>query len=95
MDPVAQSTLGALRDIGLPVEQVRTLRKYWFKNVAETDLKKISHKLLANDSIEQVVIGPLKIDKIDIGSQYQFQLVHVPILDLTDEQLVQLSRSGG
>ncbi len=94
MDPVAQSTLGALRDVGLPVEQVRTLRKYWFKNVAETDLKKISHKLLANDSIEQVVIGPLKIDKIDIGSKYQFQLVHVPVLDLTDEQLVQLSRSG-
>ncbi len=94
MDPVAQSTLGALRDIGLPTTQVRTMRKYWVEELAQTELDKLAQKLLANDSIEQVIVGPLSIERIDVGSKYQFGLVRIPITTLTDEQLMQLSRQG-
>ncbi len=94
MDPVAQSTLRALQDLSLPVEQVRTIRKYWLSNVDASALDRLCQKLLANDSIEQVVVGPLKLDRLEVGSPYAFQLVHVAIRDLDDAALMKLSREG-
>jgi phosphoribosylformylglycinamidine synthase len=49
--------------------------------------------LLANDSIEQVVFGPLRMERIHLGSPYQFKLENVPIRDLAGEQLVALSKA--
>lgn len=94
MDPVAQSTLQALQDLSLPVEQVRTLRKYWLSDLESPALQRLCQKLLANDSIEQVVVGPLLLDKLEVGSPYAFQLVHVPIRNLDDAALKLLSREG-
>ena len=94
MDPVAQSTLQALQDMGLPVEQVTTFRKYWLSGVQPAELNQLCQKLLSNDSIERVIVGPLKLDKIDVGQEYQFKLVHTPIRELNDEQLALLSRQG-
>lgn len=94
MDPVAQSTLGALQDLSLPVDQVRTLRKYWLSGLEPAALDRLCQKLLANDSIEQVVVGPLKLDRLEVGTPYSFQLVHVPIRQLDDAALKQLSREG-
>lgn len=94
MDPVAQSTLQALQDLSLPVDQVRTLRKYWLSDLDDVSLNRICNKLLANDSIEQVVVGPLKLDKLDVGTPYEYKLVHVPIRNLDDEALKRLSREG-
>ncbi len=93
-DPVAQSTLQALQDLSLPVDQVRTLRKYWLSNLDQAALDRVCNKLLANDSIEQVVVGPLKLDKLDVGTAYEFKLMHVPIRNLDDEALKRLSREG-
>ncbi|MEZ6080006.1 MAG: phosphoribosylformylglycinamidine synthase subunit PurS [Pirellulaceae bacterium] len=94
MDPVAQSTLQALQDMGLPVEQVTTFRKYWLSEVEPDELDRLCQKLLSNDSIERVVVGPLELDKIDVGTEYQFALKHVSIRDLDDEQLQHLSKQG-
>ena len=94
MDPVALSTLGALRDMGLEVAQVTTLRKVWLSDLTPAELERLCQKLLANDSIERVIVGPLNLTKIDVGSDYQFALQHVPIRQLDDEQLQQLSRQG-
>ena len=94
MDPVAQSTLQALQDLSLPVEQVRTLRKYWLSDVDAASLDRLCQKLLANDSIEQVVVGPLRLDRLEVGTPYTFQLVHVPIRNLDDDALRKLSREG-
>ncbi|MGN6135024.1 MAG: phosphoribosylformylglycinamidine synthase subunit PurL, partial [Aureliella sp.] len=94
MDPVAQSTLEALQDLSLPVDQVRTLRKYWLSDLDASALDRLCQKLLANDSIEQVVVGPLKLDRLEVGTPYSFQLVHVPIRQLDDEELKKLSREG-
>ena len=94
MDPVALSTLQALQDMSLPVEQVTTFRKYWFSNLEPASLNRICQKLLSNDSIERVIVGPLNLERIDVGNAYEFQLVKVSIRQLSDDQLVALSRTG-
>jgi phosphoribosylformylglycinamidine synthase II len=91
-DAVAESTLRAIADFGFKVDSVVTLRKYWLSGVDDARLKVLTTKLLANDSIEQVVVGPLQLKEIHLGSPYQFELQIVPIRELSDEQLLALSK---
>ena len=51
-------------------------------------------KILANDAIEQVVVGPLEFEKLEVGSSYEFQPRRVPLADLDDAALMRLSRQG-
>lgn len=94
MDPVAASTIGAAQDAGFDVHAVRTLRKYWLGEVADSSLDSICRRALSNDAIEQVVVGPLEMDQLDLGAPYEFELVTVPIRELDDEGLNRLSREG-
>ncbi len=94
MDPVALSTLQALQDMSLPVEQVSTFRKYWLSDLDEVALGRVCSKLLSNDSIERVLCGPLNLTKLDVGSEYEFELISVPIRDLDEDGLMTLSRQG-
>ena len=94
MDPVAASTISAARDAGLEVDAVRTLRKYWLGDLAADLLDPICRRALSNDSVEQVVVGPLRLDQLDVGSAYRFELVTVPIRALDEEGLERLSREG-
>ena len=100
MDPVAQSTLKMLRDLKYEVDEVRTFRKYWISSSNSTGpidksvVQRICQKVLSNDSIEQIVVGPLALDHLDVGSPYQFKLTVVPIRDLDAESLMHLSKSG-
>jgi phosphoribosylformylglycinamidine synthase len=92
-DAVAASTQKAIADFGLQADAVITLRKYWLKELDATRLKSLTYKLLANDSIEQVVHGPLTMKEIHLGAPYKFQLEIVPIRDLNGEQLLALSKA--
>jgi len=94
MDPVAQSALAAIRDFEVSAEAVRTFRKYWTAGLDDRSLQQLSQRLLANDAIEQVVIGPLKLSQLELGAPYEFELVTVPLADLDDEGLARLSREG-
>ncbi|MCA9122005.1 MAG: phosphoribosylformylglycinamidine synthase subunit PurL [Planctomycetaceae bacterium] len=94
MDPVAQSALNAIADFGLRVDAVRTLRKFWLPETSAETVRALASRILANDSIEQVVVGPLQFDHLQLGSPYQFELTHVAILDLDDDGLTRLSREG-
>ncbi|KAA5539279.1 phosphoribosylformylglycinamidine synthase subunit PurL [Roseiconus nitratireducens] len=94
MDPVAASTIGAARDIGFDVESVRTIRKYWISGVDDPTFQHICRRALSNDSIEQVVIGPLELEQLNVGTAYEFSLVRVPIRQLSDSELETLSREG-
>lgn len=94
MDPVAQSALSAIADFGLRPEAVRTLRKYWLGDLADDKLKLLCQKVLANDAIEQVVVGPLRLERLEFGSPYKFALVTTPIRELDDDGLMRLSRDG-
>lgn len=94
MDPVAQSALAAIADLDLKADSVRTLRKYWLTEVSDTHLRLLCNKVLANDAIEQVVVGPLPFDHLELGAPYQFEPVTVPLRSLDDDALVRLSREG-
>jgi phosphoribosylformylglycinamidine synthase len=94
MDPVAQSARHAIADFGLPVEEVRTFRKHWVAGLDDAGLRTLSSRVLANDSIEQVVAGPLRLDRLRLGSNYRFELRRVPLRELTDDGLTRLSREG-
>jgi phosphoribosylformylglycinamidine synthase len=94
MDPVAASTVGAARDAGFDVAAVRTMRKYWLDDLDPSSLDAICRRALSNDAIEQVVVGPLEMDQLDVGSPQAFSLVTVPIRQLDDAALQELSKSG-
>ncbi len=94
MDPVALSALTAIADFQLPVHCVRTFKKIWLSDLAPTQLATLCSKVLANDSVEQIIVGPLELTRLDMGQPYQFQLVHVPIRALDDAGLQELSRRG-
>jgi phosphoribosylformylglycinamidine synthase len=94
MDPVAASTQGAIADFGMKADAVRTMKKYWVSGLAEADLPLLCSKLLANDAIEQAVVGPLPFRRLEVGSAYQFKLTTVPIRAMDDEALKELSLKG-
>jgi phosphoribosylformylglycinamidine synthase subunit PurSL len=94
-DNVGQSAMAALIDLGLPVDAVSTCRKYWINaDAVEPDLQKLARRVLANDAIEQVVWGPLALERLSLGSTYRFQLVTIPIRGMSDSELTDLSRRG-
>ena len=94
MDPVALSARQAMIDLGTPAREVRTLRKYWVNGADGKTLDALCDRLLANDSIEQVVKGPLQMKELQLGSHYDFEKLVVDLGSLDDEGLLELSRAG-
>jgi phosphoribosylformylglycinamidine synthase len=94
MDPVAQSAMAAIGDLGIRAEAVRTLKKYWIGRLPEEKLGLLCSKVLANDAVEQVIVGPLGFSRLEVGAPYQFKLVTVPIRQMDDAALERLSRQG-
>ena len=94
MDPVAQSVLSAIADFGIHAEAVRTLKKYWIGGLSDERLAAFASKVLANDAIEQVVIGPLAFDRLEVGSPYEFRLATVPLRQMDDAGMERLSLQG-
>ncbi|REJ64693.1 MAG: phosphoribosylformylglycinamidine synthase subunit PurL [Planctomycetota bacterium] len=94
MDPVAQSALAAIADLEVPVTAVRTMRKMWIAGLADADLDKLAAKVLSNDAIEQVIRGPLDLERLEVGTPYAFELVHVPIRELDTDALNRLSHEA-
>ena len=93
-DPVAQSAMAAIADCGIRAEAVRTLKKYAVGPLAGDRLALLCSKVLANDAIEQVILGPLDFERLQLGSPYEFRLLTVPIRTMDDAALQQLSREG-
>ncbi|MBO0696947.1 MAG: phosphoribosylformylglycinamidine synthase subunit PurL [Zavarzinella sp.] len=95
MDPVAESVLIASKDLGLPLEAVRTFRRYFgTSDLTGPDRELLFRKVLANDAIEQIVTGALKAEHLALGKPYTFKKVTVPLLELDDDGLTKLSRDG-
>jgi len=95
MDPVAESVLIASQDLGLPLQAVRTFRRYFgTPDLKGSDRDLLFRKVLANDAIEQIVAGPLHADHLALGKPYAFKKVIVPLRELNDDGLMKLSRDG-
>jgi phosphoribosylformylglycinamidine synthase len=93
-DPVAESVMAALRDMGANPAGVRTARKYVLlgERIKPAQIDQIARKVLANDVIEDVVIGDDAEPPSPHLKPYELNLVHWPIRDLDDDGLTALSK---
>ncbi|HXD87934.1 MAG TPA: phosphoribosylformylglycinamidine synthase subunit PurL [Urbifossiella sp.] len=95
MDPVAQTILDLARLLKIPVAAVRTFRRYYGPSeIAAADRDVLFRKVLANDAIEQIVVGPLHADHLAIGAKYEFKKLAIPLAKLDDGGLAKLSKDG-
>ncbi|MCC6357124.1 MAG: phosphoribosylformylglycinamidine synthase subunit PurS [Phycisphaerales bacterium] len=95
MDPVAASTLAELKAEGYGVESVRTAWRYRLTGSVRADeLRSIAGRVLANDCIEEVVIGTAGVRPTPRPRVAAFELRHVAIRTLDESELTELSRRG-
>jgi phosphoribosylformylglycinamidine synthase II len=93
-DPVAESVMAAIADMGVKAHNVRTARKYvLLGDIKPSQADTIAKKILANDCIEVVLIGNEAEPPSPHLKPYELQIVHWPIRDLDDDGLVALSKN--
>jgi phosphoribosylformylglycinamidine synthase II len=92
-DPVAESVMAAMADMGVTANNVRTARKYvLLGDIRQSQTNIIAKKILANDCIEDVIIGSEAEPPSPHLKPYELRLVHWPVCDLDDDGLVALSK---
>jgi len=92
-DPVAESVMAAIADMGVKAHNVRTARKYvLLGEITQRHTDTIAKKILANDCIEDCVIGNEAEPPSPHLKPYDLQIVHWPIRELDDDELVALSK---
>lgn len=96
MDPVEYSTLKGIRDLGITeVKSVRTAKQYHLKgHLTEQDVALIVDKVLANKLIQHVVKGVVTSLAPASSPAKAVAVVSVPLQNLKDKDLVQLSKDG-
>jgi len=92
-DPVAESVMTALADMGAAVEHVRTAQKVVLRGEVEAQtVDLIIKRVLANDCIEDCVVGDTAEPPSPHLKPYTLNLTHWPIRDLDDDGLLGLSK---
>lgn len=92
-DPVAESVAAAIADMGTQAEHIRTARKYnIFGELTTEQIELIAKRILGNDCIEIVIYGSDAEPPSPHISPYQFLLTTIPIINLIDQQLEELSK---
>ncbi len=97
MDPVEESTLKGVRDLGIKgAESVKTAKKYIIQGkLSAGQLKTICEKLLYNKLIQHIVkAGTVPEGDCPCLSSYQFHLTTVDLLAASDKKLSELSKKG-
>jgi phosphoribosylformylglycinamidine synthase II len=92
-DPVAESVMTAVADMGIRADNVRTARKYvMLGELSQKQTETIANKILANDCIEDCVIGNEAEPPSPHLKPYELQVLHWPICNLDDDGLIALSK---
>lgn len=91
-DPEAESIQEALPHLGCSASAVTTFRRYAVTGIPADQKEVLCKKVLANESIEQIIHDRLTLSEIQLGAPYKFDLRHVEIRNVSDEQLQQISR---
>ena len=91
-DPAGLTASETLARLGHPGVVVRSLRKYWLPPLDATAATHLATRLLANDAIHDVVVGPLAIRSLGGGASWIFASHDVPLTGLDDAALEKLSR---
>ena len=95
MDPVAESVLAELRAAGRPVQSVRTARRYVLDGAfAAERVRQTVARVLANECIEEVVVGTLGLRSAPQPPLREFRVRHVALRTLNEAGLERLSREG-
>jgi phosphoribosylformylglycinamidine synthase len=98
MDPVEESTLKGIQDLGIiGITSVKTAKKYIIKGkLTGEELKIISEKLLYNKLIQHVVDYSEGARPSPIAREldYQFNLITVDLLGVSDRGLQGISQEG-
>ncbi len=95
MDPVAASAEMVLRDRGINVHQIRTGKAFLLeKHLDHPTLQRIASRVLANGVIESVHFDAFIPAELPTGREHPFELRHIAIRNLNEEQLRKLSREG-
>lgn len=92
-DPTGDTALSILKSLGHNVDKVRTVRTYKIQGPASF-LPDLIRRLLANDAVEMSVLGQLSIDHLQPSGHYTFKRIEVPILGMTDAELIKTSKEG-
>ena len=95
MDPAALSVTELARDLGVPVEQVRTYRRYYGPPLADSVRTLLFRRILANEAVEQVAAGLPNLEHVRLGSNYVFARRDVLLRDLDETALLALSKTMG
>ncbi|MEZ6124018.1 MAG: phosphoribosylformylglycinamidine synthase subunit PurL [Planctomycetaceae bacterium] len=95
-DSVADNARNALQQQSLNVTAVATCRKYWLTGeLSDAERQRVCSRVLSNEAIEHVIEGPLQLNDLSVGGDYNFRLSTVPIRSMdSDEQLMKLSAEG-
>jgi phosphoribosylformylglycinamidine synthase len=92
-DPVAESVMAAVADMGVKADHVRTARKYvLLGEISQSQIDIIAKRILANDCIEDCVVGKEAEPPSPHLEPYELEVVRWPICDLDDDELVALSK---
>lgn len=93
MDPVEASVKKGIRELGLEVDWVRTSKKILVRGrIDDATLHHAILDRLANDVIEEVVVGHDIPITPPTSHPYRFVRITVPLLELGEEELLRLSR---
>ena len=91
-DPVAESVMAAIGDMGQACQTVRTARKnILFGEISDKQLKKIVRRL-SNDCIEVVVIGTEAEPPSPHIDSYKLKIKTIEMTGLNEQQLLELSK---
>ncbi len=92
-DPVAESVMAAVADMGKTCQIVRTARKYiLLGDISRNQAETIAKKILANDCIEDVIIGDQAEPPGPHLKPYELTPITWPIRELDDDALIALSK---
>jgi len=97
MDPVQQSAMKAIADLGLAggVESIRTARKYSLRgHPSSAEMERIALRILANTTIEEVHIDEQEVHYPLQRLAYEFELRRIPLGEADDRELMRISREG-
>ena len=72
---------------------VRSMKKYWLPAIGAADVERLANRHLANDAIQDVVVGPLTIASLAGGRTWTFTQETIRLTGLDDDALEQLSRT--
>ena len=91
-DPAGLTAAEALAMLGHPGVAVRSLKKYWLPAMEPAAAASLARRLLANDAIHDVVVGPLALASLAGGGHWSFVRHTVSLEGLDDAALAKLSR---